>query len=405
MSRPARLLSYVRKPLIRIFFVCLFTLVLSNALNADILIYEQTSDRGWMDGLGMSPRTQTDSPSQPNQYKNSNEYYTKPGFFGRLVYQGGPATFTVSNIGPEANGTQDNRFYFTLNDRGTASKNHWREFFIVVRAKGYDQSGGTTPHFVHSQNAVIENNNGTFSIDVGAGEEEAEIGCIGYNTNRQSGLYDGSNQYRYKYPYRVIWFDMTIIRTNESRNISILAGGAGFYETHFSITSNTGLTSTVHLGGKYSPTGSRAFDVYQLTIEQVYHSPIPFNLISERTSVATALEIATIRYVSDSDKARVIISSDALGNSTDFAFTGDGGKSFDFKLAFQPTLPVGSIQPITPTEKSFSTTPTKEPVGSLVGSTFKAYRLEGVIKLYIEEDTVPMPGRYSSTIYVVVQSI
>jgi len=162
--------------------------------------------------------------------------WSKSGFIGRLLYLGEPCTFTFSNIGPVASYTSNNRFYFTLNNDGTPNTGVWREFFLVTRAKGITHGG--SQHDFSSINSVIANNSGSFILNVGAGTELASVGEVGYDTNRNSGVYTGTNAFRYKYPYSAIWIDVTLIRTTSARSSTT----RGYYESHIQITTGGGLS-------------------------------------------------------------------------------------------------------------------------------------------------------------------
>jgi len=293
------------------------------------LTYDRAS--GNLDGFAVNI---SDSPSYPDGYTNTTEVWNKTGFIGRLLYQGEPSTFTFSNIGLVASYTQNNRFYFTLNNTGTPNNGVWREFFLVVRAKGITQGG--SQYDFSSINSVIANNSGSFTLNVGAGTEAATVGEVGYDTNRNSGIYDGSNAFLYKFPYSVIWIDLTLIRTTSERSSTT----RGYYESHILISTSRGLSHTLYLGGLYKPRVSHTEpNAYSLSIEELYTTAFPFSELENRNSVATSMEVATIKYVSHVDQAEISIASNKAGTATTFYFTTTDGLYFPFNVVFDAVTP------------------------------------------------------------------
>lgn len=368
-------------------------LVYSPMVFSGSLDYDQAT--GNLDGFSV---TTTDSPNYSSGYENSTEVWDKSGFIGRLLYVGEPTTFTFTNIGSNPYGTSNNRFYFILNNTGTANTAVWKEFFFVARAKGITQGG--SQYAFTSVNSVIANNGGSFSLAFGAGPELVAVGQTGYDTNRQSGIYTGSNAFRYKYPYQAIWIDLTLIRTNVSKSIYT----RGYYESHIRISTNTGLCHELHLGGEYIPRSNHIEpEAYFFGIEELYTQAFPFTELENRNTVASALEVATIRYTSHVDQAQIRIASNATGTDTNFRFTSDEGLSFPFKVVYDGTLPNLAAVEVTPSSNTFATVSSTLP--SPVGGSYTAYRMEGKLKLSVPINTQPASGLYSSTIYVLVTQI
>lgn len=361
--------------------------LISTSLFAVMLTYEQATGklRGFQLGVA-------DSPSIPSSYAVSTEYWGNEGYIGRIVYQGNPTTFTFSNIGPTAN-TTGTRFYFTYNSNGWINTSRWQEFFLVVRAKGLKQGGGQ--YDFSGVNAVIANNNGIFTLTQGAGTDLVLIGETGYDSNLQSGVYNGTNGYKYKYPYSYIWLDVTLIRTQNFQSLS-----KGYYESLFSITTGNGLSSQLNLGGEYSPRSNQSGPfAYFFGIEETAAKPFSFASLSTRNTVANALPVAKLRFSSDMSNAEVTISSDPSGMQSSFYFSSNG-ISFPFHVVFDSAIPsIGRSEITSSLNNTFSGT--SATVASPVdGSTYSAFRLEGDICLFVDPNLTPASGIYTSTIYV-----
>ncbi|MGE4584944.1 MAG: hypothetical protein AB7C91_09850 [Sphaerochaeta sp.] len=368
-------------------------LVLCNALVfGGSLTYDRAS--GNLDGFAVNT---SDYPSIPSQYAVSQEYWQNSGFIGRLVYEGEPTNVTISNIGPIPTNASNNRFYFTLNNTGTPNAGSWREFFLIARPKGLTHGGASIAYT--AVNSVIANNNDTFLIPEGAGEETVEPGEIGYDTQAREGMYDGLNGYRYKYPYRYIWVDLTLIRTTVSRNIQ-----KGYYESHFSLTTTTGMQYIFHLAGENNPRNYHIEpEAFYFGIEETYQKAFPYSLLQDRNTINDALQVAIIKYTSHIDQAQIAIASDAAGINTNFSFNSPQGLSFPFKVVFDATTPNLSPMELHAGSNSFTTSSTSET--SPIGGSYTAYRLEGAVKLFVSPDTYPGEGTYSATIYVLITRI
>lgn len=338
-----------------------------------------------------------DNPNTPSGYANSNEYYTKDPYLGRLIYLGEPTTIEVINVGPIAQSTSNNRFYFTKED----NTNRWREVFIVVRVWGLDHSNNKRG--LHPLNIIIEHPGDTFTIPFGAGLEEVAIGEFGFsNSVPVNGIplstkNTGTNGYKYKYPYQYIWIDMLVVRTNVFRNLL-----AGNYETHFRFNLSNGLETTFHLHAKWSTLNLGTVHPYVFTVEPV-NNHFSFYDIAQRTDVQSALHVSNIYYMSDELEADVTISSSSDTNATDFKFVSNYGSSFSYNLVFEPILPAGQVRNIRQ-NATIATTNAKVAGTSPMGTDINAYRLEGKIKLYLDPDLTPCAGNYDSTIYFRVTS-
>ncbi len=210
-------------------FVSLLLLVLAPYLYSGELTYDKAG-LGTGSGIGalsdFNVNTADDSPYLANIWLN-------PGFIGRLDYQGEPAEFIFTSLTP----ARLPKFAFVfLNANGTYNTGRYREFFLVVRAKGLYHNGGQ--YNFTSQNIEIINSGEGINLSQGAGTEPAVIGQTGYNTSGGSGICAEGNAYQYKYPFKYIWIDVTLIRTNTSSGTS----NRGYYEAIVSVTAQNYLT-------------------------------------------------------------------------------------------------------------------------------------------------------------------
>lgn len=377
----------------RFFLVILVLTILSIPLAARSLTYDQAT--GKLDKFNVHA---VPKKSNPSDYTGSAEHWDNDGYIGRLVYLGPPTTFTFTSGAPHAIGTSNNRFYFTLNN-GTPKLDTWREYFLVVRAKGLNHHG-SQDDFTQMSTVIAQSGN-SYTIAHGAGSDTVEENASGYNAQGQSGI-NKNGSHPYKYPYRAIWIDVTQINTNNRTWGSFPTGG--YYESHINITAACGVMIALNLSGQYLPV---AWDtkpmVNTLAVDKIYDQPIPYSNLQWRTSASTALDIATIRYISTIDKAKVTISSDAAGIGTDFKFSAtQGTASIPFKLLYQST--VNNLAPtlIDQNNKTFNTSQITV-TSPIDNASYKQHELVGKIKLYMNpQPNPPAAGYYSSTIYVIV---
>ena len=384
------------KAIRRTIIVLVLTLLISGNLFASYLYFEQTN-KGWLSRHGLCPITKKDNPSTPEGYENSNEYYNEDPYLGRVVYVGDPTTIEVINVGPIASSTSNNRFYFTKED----NTNRWREVFIVVRVWGCDHSNNKRG--LHHLNIIIEHPGDTFTIPYGAGLEEVPIGEFGFSDSvpangiALSTKNNGTNGFKYKYPYQYIWVDILVVRTDVHHNLL-----AGNYETHFRFCLTNGLETTFHLHGKWSTLTLGSVHPYVFTVEPVCNH-FSFCDIAQITDVQSALHVGNIYYMSEELEADVTISSSPDINATDFKFVSSYGSSFPYNLVFEPILPAGQVR-IVRQNNTIATTSAKVAGTSPMGTDIDAYRLEGKIKLYLDSAINPCAGNYDSTIYFRVTS-
>lgn len=247
---------------------------------------------------------------------------------------------------------------------------------------------------------------GTYTLPHGAGPETVSKGSYGYNTSGGYGKYENNNGYKYRYKYSYIWIDVTIIHTSFKTWGNNDETRYGYYANNLQTSTGTGQNLILNLHGAIldTPAGQTPF-FHFFEILKTQTSAIPFNDIKNRNNTSTALEIATIKFQSDHKAARITFSSDSGGMNTNFSFKALGtttGPSFTHKLAFQSTLPAANVVEITSANHSFvSLTQSKT---SPIGDTSYTYVLEGKIKLFVPQGTVPpVGGTYRSTIYILVE--
>ncbi|HOE89673.1 MAG: hypothetical protein BWY50_01628 [Spirochaetes bacterium ADurb.Bin315] len=340
----------------------------------------------------------TDSPSNPTAYDGKqNEVWEKPGFIGRVAYTGPPTTLTFTNTGPVATGTQENRFYFThLSNQGS-----WKEFFLVVRSKGITHSGTRIDY--SEVNKVVEHPLDTITMPYGAGFEEVESGEEGYNIFGTKGTYNGFNGYKYKYPYKYVWMDVTLIRTSNS--LSLIPDS--FYESNITVTATNGASLTLVLSGEYGdPTGySPSF--YSFGVTKTVTDPFPISDLTGRKTPSQALKVGVVTYTSDNTAANIRFAANAAGTSEVFLFTNENNNNIRFRyyLAFQATKPNRPLETVTPA-KQFPTA--VQTVYSPIDYPYRTYTwnyLEGDLKIYLPDQVNPASGIYTSTVYCFVTPV
>ncbi len=395
----------IKRTFLIVLLLSLFSLSLLSAVTS--LIYDQAT--GKLDGFNVR---RVPDKSNPNDYKNSTEVWSSSEYIGRLAYVGPATTFAFKNDGLPAVGATNNRFYFTLNNKNP-DPSTWREFFLVARAKGFFHdkvNGKYVEHDFSGVNTVIENCGGTYNLPFGAGSQTVGEGEQGFNGAGVSGKNtNGSHPYLYR--YRVIWIDLTRVNTEECTwNAWYQTMSAGYYESRVSITTASGGMLMLNLGAEYIPMAwHEKPQINIFNVDKIYLTPIRFNEIQWRHTPQDGLEIATVRYISTVDKAKITISSDSAGNTASFFFKAkNSNATFPFNLAYQCTINPGNPPvAITPISKTFTTQRivTPSPVDpDNEDIAHRLHRCDGQILLYVPPETVPaVADVYSSTIYVVVE--
>jgi len=331
--------------------------------------------------------------SNPSSYENSTEVWRESGYAGRLIYTGDPTTLTISSSGTAATETQNNRFYFTYLMNGTYQSYRWREFFIVARVKGLYQGSGNNQHDFSGMNSVVANNPGTIPIAHGAGNEEVQINEWGYNTQAQRAIYNGSNGYRYKYPYQYIWIDLTLIRTSSKNDLR-----KAFYESQLKATTTEGLSYTLRLIGKYkNPNSNSEPSPYYFGVERTIEDTFPFTLLETKTSTNNYLKVGKLRYSSEDSAATIHLASNEEGTSDMYLFVSPHGDHFPYSVVFDATLPNRS--PVTMTTSTLAATELMQIYSPIDNTDSDIHVLEGDIGMYLPSSVNSLSGIYSSTIY------
>lgn len=333
----------------------------------------------------------SEADTNPTNYPGKGEVWTYPGFVGRLNYLGEPTTFTFTNTGPQRTTNPKSMFYFTF--QTTPDTSIYREFFLVGRAKGLYHNGNQ--HDFNNSNFTITTSGAQFVLTKGAGTETAEVGQIGYNTSGGSGTYNGSNAYSFKYPYKLIWLDITLIRTTNKNATTT----RGYYESTITVNTASGVNTTLQLFAEYNPRTSQATPWnYYFGVENLLPASFPFSQLLAKNTVANSLIVGNLKYYSTDDTAKVSFASNTAGNQTDFRLTSTTGSDwFAYTLVFDPTLPNTAATAITSATTYFPATQTS--VASPVGGSNTGYFMEGEVRIYVNANLFPLSGLYSSYIY------
>lgn len=376
----------------KIILTALFTVILGVfPVHSDSLTYDIAT--GTLAGFDVNAN---DSPSTPGAFANGTEVWNTHSFVGRIVYTGPPTTLSFANSGPTATNTTYNRFYFTrILNTGQSDPGRWREFFLVLRAKGMRHSGAQ--HDFSMINTVVEHPGQAIAIPHGAGAEEVAAGQTGYNASGGQGVYDGSNGYKYLHPYRHVWVDVTLIRTSGRRRLN-----SGFYESEITVTAESGTSHILRLSGRYGWTWGDPPPFYSFGVTRTVDHPFPFDDLEGRTTPAQAMTVGRCAYSSEDCAATIRFAADPGGASDVFLFQGDG-LSFRYYLAFDATKPDRAVEPISlASEFATESLTVYSPIDS---SSHELHVLEGDIRMFLPVQVNPAEGIYSSTIYCFVTPV
>ncbi len=343
-------------------------------------------------------------------FKNSAFYV------GRIIYVGEPAVpLTITNMGPlptSGSGYNVNKFYWTQMSGDGAD---WTEYYIVLRPKGFCHDDATQDDYLN-RNIVIQETGGSITLERGAGPstELVAVGETGFNEKGKAGTYNGSNGFKYKYQYKAIFIDISLIPSNNNhwtRRPVIKYPQYGFYESNLKFTV-PGNTLSFALQGKHGeehdppPNPACKFD-----IESFYSDPVPYEILRNyHYSLATALEIGALSYASPSCQAVVTLASNAAGTETDFAFKSETtNETIPHRLVYHCTTGrEGDCNgPIVVSNNRKSFYAYHDPVGPpspIEGTLGPGNYLEATLKLFIDPTSkYPSSGKYTSTIYVILE--
>jgi len=403
---------------VKIIVISVIILSLFAPLYANRIIFETSS--GTTTDFNVEERSNSDnpivSPGNVSGYGGGTEYWPLDGFVGRIVYEGEANTISVINLGPNATSPSNpNRFYYTRVRYfdGTSDPNVWREVFFTARVKGRKHNGGTYTGHNNNNNFVIDNPGDSFTVP-GAGEGDASVGEMAYNSNGDSGTYNISTGFTYKYPYRYIWVDFTAIRTSNKRN---LTGGEnkGYFESIIQLN-GTGVQHVLSLEGFFAPYDyDIGPDAFSFSIERLAPDIIPFEELKTRTTVGNSYLVGHVRfnYTDDTKPVKTTGSvgfyADSGGVSTNFLFkaTVAGNQvSFPYTVAFDPVICGNktSISTVSSINNSFTTKFGR--VNSVIDSQFSnEIALSGDVRIFVAggltSSSYPAAS-YSSIIYALV---
>ena len=379
-----------------IFSSLLLSLCLGTPLFSEELTYDMAT--GKISGYDLN---NVANPVSPSSYETSTEVWTNTGFVGRLNYRGDPTTLTFNNSGYTATKNIPNprRFYFTYYTNGNSKTNRWREFFLVTRVKGLLHNGVQDDFSGINQVVAVEG--GTVDIDKGAGPELALDGEQGYTRSGAGPIkFENNNDYIYKYKYQYIWVDVTVLITDESNNLK-----NGYYVTQFTATTPSSLHYTLQLIGGSDPNSNQLEpSAFYFGIENVVSNPFPYSNLITKNGRTNALTVGKLRYFSIEDSAKVNFSSNSGGSAVNFKLTASGMTPVTYYVVFKKTQPSGNPVTVTSASQDF-TSNSQITISPIDGRETPANIIEGDIQIFVDENTYPMAGTYSSTIYCTLTQI
>lgn len=360
---------------------------LAMTICATSLIWDSAGGNGLLGNLDLGTADST------NVDYTSGQYYSLDGFLGRFVYQGeANNTIVVTNTGPLATGNgSGNYFFFTKTD----NSGRWRRVFFVVTVKAYLHTNAEGS-ILGTHNTIIDNPGDSIVIPAGAGTEEYDTGDPSYTGGYNAqGIWGVGSTFKFKYPYKYIWFDMTTIRSTSNRQLR-----AGVYESGL-LLAGDGISVHLNLTGRYQ-NSSGAPGSYSFVLERTAPSAIPFQELIQKTTYTNSYPVGTVRYNSVDTRARIFFASNPEGTLADFRFVSPRG-SFPYHVVYSPRIPSGFATKIDSPTKIFPSTASLVPVTSPThGETEQQYQLEGEIRIFVNPGTNMFSApadSYSSRIY------
>ncbi len=390
--------------------------------------------------------------NEPNYWNNQTreawDWEDKAGYVGRVLFQGEAGTvLSVSNQGPlpthsnrHGHAPDTSKFYWTQVASGGKASTDWSEYFIVLRPKGFTHNEAQVDGPYYGKNIVVQHTGGTFTIPYGAGpsEEKATSGQIGYDGDGNPGTYNGSNEFEYKYPYRVIFIDVTFLpykvgRTDrinqgtqardQSTNWTVERGilltkyyspQPAFYETNVLFSTSDGASLPLMLQTRYEtqelPPENPACI---FAVRELLSVPLPYaTLRQSHTSISTAIDVAELSYASPSCQAVITItSSPSAPFGTEFGFRADAHSPIVIPHQLVYTCTTGAAgdcnEPILITSDSRSFYTFHDEVGPpspIEGTLGAGHYLEGTLSLFVDPNIdPPLPGQYRSYVYILVE--
>lgn len=384
------------------FACCLILLLLwfPWALHSASLVWDSAGGEGELGQLNIGS---ADSPSTSSSY-NNGDHFSKEGFLGRFVYEG-PATdlvFTNMLASPSGGGSS---LYYTKTD----NINRWRRYFMVATLVAFDHNKNRVSirKDASAQNTIIENSQDELAIVSGAGTDEYNTSdptyAGGYNAQ---GVFGNGSTYKYVYPYKVYWIDLTVIRSSNANSLN-----NGVYESQVRIAdTRNGISMSLILGG-YRGSAISNPEQFSFSINRVCPDSVPFGELAQKNSSANSYLVGYVTYQSVERRAQVKFASNYTGDQVNFLFRNVTypTDTIPYQVGFKSITPSTNIVTISSASNSFASTTSKVAVTSTIyGETENQYLLTGEIRIWVNSSITefsPPSGAYTTNIYCIVTMI
>ena len=228
----------------------------------------------------------------------------------------------------------------------------------------------------------------------------------GFDKNGNSGTKKKNNsKYQYKHQYASIWVDLIILRRDQAHQDSI---PNGFYESYFTISTGSNAGGLVLPMTLYGEKSSGTIQNFLFSVENMGPSSIPFDTLLASNSISIAYPVGKITFIYNTQSSlpsppSITIASNNGGSSLAFTFTSQGALPIPHDVAFQSIIPSQSRTHITPSTKTFTSQRTSQP-SVIDNRTNYTYSLEGNVLFFLPNNTLPVSGSYSSTIYCILSA-
>ena len=353
-----------------------------------------------------SGRIQGFNLSQVDNNTIPSEIWLANGYVGRIVYSGPATTLTFDQAAPYPVGTPiPPKFYFIYIAGGNFNSLIWSEFSLAGKLRGTTHE--STNHIdISNQPTIIDFANGTMSMKSAGSETWAkkDENVPGFDKYGNPGTKQKNNlTYQYKQQYATIWMDLIILRRDQAHQDSI---PNGLYESNFTISTGSnagGLVLTL-----YGEKSSGTIQDFLFSVENVGPSSIPFDTLLASNTISNAYLVGKITFLYNTlsslpSPPSITIASNNGGSSTAFTFTSPGALPIPHGVAFQSLIPSQSRTHITPSTKTFTSQSTSQ-TSVIDNRTNYTYSLEGNVLFFLPNNTLPVSGSYSSTIYCILSA-
>jgi hypothetical protein len=384
------------------FACCLILLLLwfPWALNSASLVWDSAGGVGELGQLNIGS---ADSPSASSSYING-DHYSKDGFLGRFVYEGPATDLEFTNIGSVPSGGGSS-FYYTK----TTDTNRWRRYFMVASLVAFDHAENriVIRQSTSAQNTIIENSNDKVVLTNGAGTDEYITSdptyAGGYNAQ---GVFGNGSTYKYVYPYKVYWIDLTVIRSSNTNSLN-----NGAYESQIRIAdTRNGISMSLSLGGYRGSTTSNP-EQFSFSINRVCPDSVPFGELALKNSSANSYLVGYVTYQSVERRANVRFASNYAGDQVNFLFRNVAfpTDTIPYQVGFKSITPSANIATISSASNSFASTTSRVAVTSTIyGETENQYLLTGEIRIWVNSSITefsPPSGAYTTNIYCILTMV